>query len=262
MGVLGAAFGIGFALGPAMGGVMSHRFGPAAPAWAAAMLAALAALLSHVRLREARPAAPVESETWLHPRQFLPVLRNPLLLRINLLWFMAMGAFVMMDVAIAMLLNRLFGWNDLGIGVYFFFVGTIILAVQGGLVHRLNQRLGEWRLCWIGLIAVTLGALATAAASWAPGIVLVFTGALVHSCGRSLFQPAISALASREADENIQGTSLGLFQGVGTLARALWPLIAGVLYKAGSSLPWTVGAGLTFLCAGAVLKWSGRTTRT
>jgi MFS family permease len=255
MGLLGAAFGIGFAFGPALGGLLAWYVSPSAPAWAAAALAALAALLSYWRLVDVRPTASVETQAWLHPRQFIPILRDPVLLRINLLWFCAMGAFVMMDSFIAYFLADLFAWNEAHVGGYFFFVGMIILIVQGGLVHRLNVKLGEWRLCWIGLAGVTVGSLLTAMTSLSPLVTVLMLGAFVHAFGRSLFQPAISALVSRETHESIQGASLGLFQGAGTLARALWPLLAGLLYKFSVAAPWLAGAGVTLACAAAALLW-------
>jgi len=262
MGMLGAAFGIGFAIGPAMGGLLSHHLGPAAPAWAAAGMSVIAALMSYARLQETRPIARVESEAWLRPRQFLPILRNPLLVRLNLLWFGAMGAFVMMDSAIALFLADIFGWKEAQVGWYFLFVGLVILLVQGGLVHRLNLQLGEWRLCSIGLFAVACGSAMTASTAWQPAMLLLFGGGFVHAFGRSLFQPSISALASRNTPEDIQGASLGMFQGMGTLARATWPALAGPLYGFRAPAPWLAGAAITLVAALAVTRMPQRAAAT
>lgn len=249
MGMLGAAFGIGFSVGPAMGGLMASWQGPAAPAFAAAAMSLLAAALCAARLREVRRQAKVESVAWLHPRQFLPVLRNSLLVQINLVWFIAMTAFVMMDSVIALFLKDLFNFHEAGVGFYFLFVGAIIVVVQGGLVGKFSRLLGESMLCVIGLFCVAAGALVTAGSAWLPLLVILVVGGAIHAFGRSLFQPSISALVSRNSPEDIQGTSLGLHQGVGTLGRVVGPIIAGLVYANHLTLPWVVGAMLLVVAA-------------
>ena len=249
MGMLGAAFGIGFSIGPAIGGLMTSWKGPAAPAFAAAAMSLLAALLTALRLKEARPEAEVESVAWLHPRRFLPVLRNPLLVRINLVWFIAMTAFVMMDSTIALFLKDIFRFEEAQVGWYFLFIGAIIVVVQGGLVGRLSRHISEGTLCVIGLFCVAAGSLVTAGSAWVSLLLILAVGGAIHAFGRSLFQPSISALVSRNSPENLQGTSLGLFQGVGTLGRVVGPIIAGLVYANHLTLPWIVGALLLVLAA-------------
>ncbi len=249
MGMLGAAFGIGFSLGPAMGGLMTRWQGPAAPAFAAAVMSLLAAVLTAVRLREVRPEAEVELVAWLHPRQFLPVLRNSLLVQINLVWFIAMTAFVMMDSAVALFLKDIFNFHEAQVGFYFLFVGAIIVVVQGGLVGRFSRLIGEGPLCVIGLFCVATGALVTAGSAWLPLLTILVVGGAIHALGRSLFQPSISAMVSRNSPEDLQGTSLGLYQGVGTLGRVVGPVIAGLVYASHRTLPWIVGALLLVIAA-------------
>lgn len=244
MGMLGAAFGIGFSIGPAMGGLLTRLMGPAAPAFAAAGMSLLAAMLSAAKLAEARPVAEVESVAWLHPRRFMPVLRNPLLVQLNLVWFVAMAAFVMMDSAIALFLKDVFSFGELGLGWYFLFVGAIIVLVQGGVVGRLSRRLGERALCAVGLLTVAGGCLVTAGAAWWPLLAILMAGGAIHAVGRSLFQPSISALVSRNSDEDMQGASLGLYQGIGTLGRVVGPIIAGMVYARHLTLPWLLGSVL------------------
>ena len=249
MGMLGAAFGIGFSVGPAMGGLMTSWKGPAAPAFAAAAMSLLAAVLSALRLKEARTNAEVESVAWLHPRRFLPVLRNSLLVQTNIVWFIAMTAFVMMDSTIALFLKDIFQFNEARVGWYFLFIGAIIVVVQGGLVGRLSRHIGEGTLCVIGLFCVAAGSLVTAGSARMPLLVILAVGGAIHAFGRSLFQPSISALVSRNSPENLQGTSLGLFQGVGTLGRVIGPVIAGLVYAHHLTLPWIVGALLLVVAA-------------
>ncbi len=121
--------------------------------------------------------------------------------------------------------------------------------VQGGLVGRFSRLVGEGPLCVIGLFCVAAGALVTAGSARLPLLTILVVGGAIHAFGRSLFQPSISALVSRNSPEALQGTSLGLYQGVGTLGRVVGPVIAGLVYENHMTLPWVVGALLLVIAA-------------
>jgi DHA1 family tetracycline resistance protein-like MFS transporter len=237
MGMLGAAFGVGFSIGPALGGLSAHYFSLSAPGWIAAGLALLAASMTWARLPESRTHAPVDAENWLHPSRFKPVLRKPVLVQLLAIGFCIMTAFVMMESTITLFLNKTFGWGERGVGFYFLFVGFIIIAVQGGLIGRLTKRLGDWPLCIAGPFGVGLGMAGLVVVAYAgptAGIgaalgVLFFAGA-VNAVGRSFQQPTLSSLLSKSADRNEQGLVFGLYHGLGSLARVFGPLMAGLAY--------------------------------
>jgi DHA1 family tetracycline resistance protein-like MFS transporter len=258
MGLLGAAFGIGFIGGPALAGALYALTGKASiPAYAAAVFSGTAAILTYTKLPESRVHRPAEAEAWLHPKQFLSVMRRPVVLQLTLIWFVAMAAFVMIDSTIALYLNDIFHFTGDTVAWYFVFVGLIIAAVQGGLIGRLTKKLGEWSLSTIGPILVAIGYAITLTTIWHPLKWILLVGGAIYAFGRSIQQPTISALVSQNADPRQHGTTFGLFQGMGTWARVIGPIIAGVVYSHHPIGPF-VTAGILVFIAGA---WTGILSR-
>lgn len=246
MGILGAAFGIGFSIGPAAGGILAYKLGASAPAWFSAGLSLGAAVLCWVLLKEARSHVAASAGAFLNPRQFVPLFSNKPLMKVNAVWFIAMCAFVAVDSAIVMFLADVFLYQEKQIAYYFLLVGMVILVTQGALVGRLVRRYSEWSLTIFGIALNATGSLMTAATIWYPSPILLFGAAAVYAFGRSLFQPTISALASHSSNPEQQGLSFGFFQGVGTFARVVGPIGAGYLYAGHHGLPWILGS-LTLL---------------
>lgn len=237
MGMLGAAFGIGFALGPALGGVLGH-WSLSLPGWVAAALSAAAAVLTWMRLPESRSHAETESENWLHPSRFIPVLQKPVLVQLLAISFFIMAAFVMMESTIALFLNKLFQWKELGVGLYFVFAGFIIITVQGGLIGRLTKKLGDWPLCIAGAFLVAAGmtglittAYVTPVAGFAVALSLLLISGAINATGRSFQQPTMSSLLSKFSDRREQGVVFGLYHGLNSLARVVGPVVAGLAYS-------------------------------
>jgi DHA1 family tetracycline resistance protein-like MFS transporter len=234
MGLLGAAFGIGFCLGPFLGGVLGG-YNVAWPAYAAAIFAAIAAIQTYFKLTESRIHKPTESKLWLHPSNFAPVLRKSIVLQILLISFVSMAAFVMMESTIGIYLAKIYHWTDPKIaarktGWFFGYVGVVIVFVQGGLIGRLTKRSGEWPLAIVGPILVAVGmAFYVGLAFWPMLIVLGLAGAL-NATGRSLQGPTLSSLLSKFSDPREQGVVFGLYHGLSSLARVAGPIVAGVTY--------------------------------
>src|SRR5258706_11872433 len=161
MGLLGAAFGIGFCLGPFLGGVLGG-INVSWPAYAAAIFAAIAAAQTYFKLPESRVHKPTESKLWLHPSNFAPVLRRPVVFQILLISFVSMAAFVMMEATVGIYLAKIYGWTDPSkaaqkTGWFFAYVGLIIVFVQGGMIGRLTKKVGEWPLAIVGPVLVAAG---------------------------------------------------------------------------------------------------------
>jgi DHA1 family tetracycline resistance protein-like MFS transporter len=230
MGVLGAAFGLGFVAGPALGGILGSVH-VSLPGYVAAAFSLLAAVLTHLRLPESRPKAPAEAQAWLHPARFVPVLRRPVLVQLLAISFLTMAAFVMMESTVALFLNRWFHFERLGVGLFFAFVGVIIAVVQGGLIGRLTKRLGDWPLAIAGPVLVALGMVAFTATAWHVAIPLLLLAGAMNAAGRSVHQPTVSSLVSKFSDPRDHGVVFGLYHGLLSLARVAGPLVAGVTYK-------------------------------
>jgi MFS family permease len=229
MGVLGAAFGIGFTAGPFLGGFLGH-YHVSWPAYVAAAFSAAAALLSLLLLKEPARHAPADAVSWLHPGRFAPIFRRPVLLQLLLISFFVMAAFVMMESTVTMFLDVRFGYKEKQVGLFFGFVGLVIVVVQGGLIGRVTKRLGEWTPAVGGCVLVALGMALFTLTAFQPLLWVLLAAGAVNAAGRSLQQPTISSLISKFSDPRDQGAVFGLFHGMGSLARVVGPLVAGVAY--------------------------------
>lgn len=250
MGLLGAAFGIGFSVGPAIGGILG-KYNLAWPGYAACVFSAVAALLTFARLPESRIHKPADVDAWLHPRVFAPVFKRPVLVQLLLISFITMAAFVMMETTIGLYTNRLYGWDQYKLGKYFAYIGLIIIIVQGGLIGRLTKKLGEWPLAIAGPLLVAAGMAGYVSLASHPIFAVLLIAGAVNATGRSFQGPTLSSLVSQFSDPKEQGVVFGLVQGLSSLARVLGPLLAGFLYPMLNNTAPYLAAGI-FTAAAAV----------
>jgi DHA1 family tetracycline resistance protein-like MFS transporter len=245
MGMIGAAFGLGFTVGPAIGGLLAGTNPASAdlarPALLAALLSAIALVITALRLKESLPAeARGDKERPGRLTVLMSALTRPELRLLILLFFVTICAFAGMETTFALWANSSFGWGPEQVGWVFFYVGILLAALQGGAIGQLSRRFGEARLVTAGaaIIGVGLLGLALAGALWS---VLVATGLL--ALGMGLLNPSVSSLISRVAGADERGGVLGVSQSASSLARILGPALAGALFSVGGrNAPYYVGA--------------------
>jgi DHA1 family tetracycline resistance protein-like MFS transporter len=230
MAMLGVAFGVGFAAGPALGGIFGEHHA-SWPAYIAAVFSGIAALLTFLKLPESNVHKPSEAELWLHPSTFAPVLRNPAIFQLLLVGFLAMAAFVMMESSIVMFLADRFHWGPRYASWFFAYSGVIIIIVQGRLFRPLVKAFGEWNLAIIGPLLVAAGMGFYIEAGLRPLLTILFVAGALNAAGRSLWQPSFTTLLSKFTNPRQQGIVFGLFQGLGSLARVAGPIVAGLVYN-------------------------------
>lgn len=248
MGVLGAAFGVGFAMGPALGALLV-TIHPALPGYFAAAMSFAAMMQTYLRLKEGRVHKPSEAGGWLHPSRFAPIFREGRLVQLLLIAFISMAAFVMMESMIALFLSdgRTFNFKDWQVGLYYAYIGFMIAAVQGGLIGRLTKLAGEWVLAIIGPLVVSAAMLLIALAGIKPLLIIVLVGGALNAIGRSLQTPTLYALISHTSDPSEQGLVFGLNQGLGSIARVIGPVIAATAYRVHISGPFVVASVIIFI---------------
>jgi MFS transporter, DHA1 family, tetracycline resistance protein len=245
MGMIGAAFGLGFTVGPALGG-LAARFDPAAPAFIAAAFSATAFLMTLLRLKESLPA----SSRTAPPRpgrlaMALEAMTRPALRGLVLVLFVTISAFAAMETTFALWANQVFGWGSWEVGLNFFFVGIVLVVIQGALIGRLSRRFGEARLLTTGAISITLG---LAGLPLVHAIAALLVVNLLLAGGMGLLSPSINSLISRQAQVDEQGGILGVAQSASSLARAAAPPLAGLLFDvSGRNAPYLAGAALMAL---------------
>jgi multidrug resistance protein len=248
MGIVGAAFGLGFIFGPAIGGVLAGHDPVHAdyrtPALIAAALSALAMILTVGILPESLPKsirrahrALPRADRW---QMLADALRRPGVGRLIGVAFLATFVFAGMETTFAMWSRRQFGWGPEQNGYLFAFVGLISATVQGGLVGGLAKRFGEHRLVVTGAAALAFGMLAIPFAS---SVSLLAPAMLVVALGFSLMTPSLNSLVSLKVDAGVQGGTMGVIRSATTLARVLGPGWAGLLFEhLGKDWPFFSGA--------------------
>lgn len=281
MGLIGAAFGFGFIFGPLLGGLVggSEHLGlPYVPLVAAGFSVA-ALVMTFFALPESLDPAHKNMDV----RRFsITGLRHALarktIGRMIMMGFVNGFAFAGMEQTLSLLIKlRLFpsptdrtdlfqrGLLDAtsrgasrASGYLFLFIGVIMVAIQAGAIHRLNRKFGEARLMIAGafLIALGLAVVGVEWGQWVPGMsawVGLYLGCGLLALGSSVFNPSLSSLISRHAGAREQGEILGASQGMASLARALGPVLAGLLFAyIWTNTAWQ-GAAPYFVSAGMCL---------
>ncbi len=231
MGLIGAAFGLGFVLGPAIGGILS-KYGNSVPFFFAGALSLANAIALYFFLPESlKKNAPVET-----PRQinrFVEIfesLRDPRFRIITFIYFLVVVGFSIMTTAFVLFTMKRFGYNAEQNGYLFVYIGVLAILLQGGLFGRLAKWLGESRLVVIGCLFLTVSLFAVPfVRPEYGGLIALLIGVALFSIGNSLASPALTSLASKNASDSEQGKALGVVQSGASLARAIGPIIAGYL---------------------------------
>jgi DHA1 family tetracycline resistance protein-like MFS transporter len=251
MGVVGAAFGLGFIVGPGVGGLLTREgvgpIGYQIPLFAAAGLAAMASLGVFLFLKESRakadPAAP-------RPGRFEALgeaTRHPVISRVLLVTLIYMGAFSGMESTFALWARERFDWGAREVGWTFMAIGVVSVICQGLVVGRLVKRFGEPRLLVFGVTCFGLSLLlqTLAPTQW---FVPVFSG--IGMFGMAMTMPCIGAMISRATSPDRQGGMLGLNMATGSLARIVGPMVAGAVFSGlGHDWPFRIGAVLCVFAA-------------
>ena len=258
-GLIGVAFGLGFILGPACGGLLAS-YGVTLPVWAAmgfavVNLALVIGLLPETHPVAARLALPRKRD--LNPfSQLHRVFTNPEVRRLCLAFFLFFLAFNGFTAVLVLYFKQSFGWGPGLAATAFLVVGVVATVVQGGLIGPLVKRFGEWRLTLAGLGFVIVGCTLIPLASRTNAQPVVFGAVAVLALGTGLVTPCLRSLVSRRLDSSGQGAALGSLQGLQSLGSFLGPPLAGAAYElVGQRSPFWLG--ILLLCGVAILVAGG-----
>ena len=258
MGMLGAGIGLGFVVGPAIGGVLAGwsaglewttagwGLNPFSGCAAVALVLSMANLILAARLFP--ETHPVEKrgkeagERTLRPFAALKQMDLPGVRGANRSYFLYSVAFAAMEFTLPFLVADRFDFGPMDIAKMFVFIGLTLALVQGGLVRRLVPRFGEVRLTTLGM-ALTIPALVTV--GLAQSVLLLYVGLGLLAAGSAAVMPSLSALVSRYSPADRQGMAMGIFRSMGSLARALGPILGGMVYwKLGNQVPYPLAAAV------------------
>jgi MFS transporter, DHA1 family, tetracycline resistance protein len=236
MGLVGAAFGLGFIFGPAIGGTLS-LWGKSVPFFFAGGLALANAVLLYFALPETvTPGHPARAPRAGGLGAMLAGLRRPVFGPVLSIYFLFVVAFSIMTTTFALYTMRRFGYEEHHNGYLFAFIGVIAVVVQGGLIGRLVRRYGELPFVIGGAALFVAGLAALPFVGPAAGGLAALLGVLAMLAnGNAMATPSLQALASKAAGGGEQGLALGLTQSAASLARVVGPLIGGWLIGSASA---------------------------
>ena len=254
LGLIGAAFGLGFVIGPALGGILYGLSpgSPAAPGYTAAALCLANALAALIWLPESRQPGTTGTTSRFNFGAALDEAARSGQIRLILVGYLFITmAFATLQPTLSPLAEERFAMGPREAGYLFALLGIVSVIVQGGLVRRLVPRYGERKLLRVSVIPFCAGLVMLGMATTTPTLLagLVFVGV-----GYGVAIPSVLALLSRATDSGTQGAVLGLGQSVGSLARVLGPAMAGRLFEVRLALPYLAGAALILVAAGFVAR--------
>ena len=261
-GLIGVAFGLGFILGPGLGGWLA-TFNIALPVWVATGFAVLNLLVVVTMLPETHP--PEARLTSLQQRALNPFARIGSLMsgnsigRLSAGFFLFFLAFNGFTAILVLYFKQRFDWGPDLATTAFLIVGLVATLVQGVLIGPLVKRFGEWRLTLVGLGLVIVGCLLIPAIGTANRITSVYVAVGMLAFGTGLVTPSLRSLVSRRLGDNGQGAALGSLQSLQSLGSFLGPPLAGLSYDVvGPASPF---AGAAFLLIIVIALVAGSSTR-
>ena len=241
MALIGAAFGIGFTVGPPIGGYSVHlgqvlaERGVLDPGIARGLPGLVAAALSLVSFLWTFAAVAEPERHRAEPRRLLDLdaLRGsaavPGVSLLLLFSFLSVFSFSNLEGTLSLMLHDRFLYDERSMGLVFLFIGFSLALAQGLLVRRLVRRFGERTFVRAGLALMSLGLIGIAAAD---GLPLLLPSLAVAVTGFGAVTPSLSSLVSQRAHPERQGAMMGLAQSVSALGRILGPFVGNVVYEA------------------------------
>jgi DHA1 family tetracycline resistance protein-like MFS transporter len=241
-GMIGAAFGLGFILGPAMSGVLS-RVSYTAPIWTAALLTLVATLMAWFWLPETVHRAQAGTG---NPLRYLPELvRRPLVRRVLVIDFVYWSAFAVFQTTFALFAARRFGFDAARTGYFFAAFGVLGVVVQGALIRPTVRRFGDKPTFLLGLV---FGAIGLAGSALAQSVGMFALALVPLALGIGFGHPTVSSLVSLVARREEQGRVQGAASGVESLGRTVGPVWGNAsLQQFGEASPYLSAAALLLL---------------
>lgn len=262
MGLVGAAFGMGFLLGPLIGGLFAHvgkslgstpPLGQSFPALIAGGICLLNFISAYVFLpesRDVRSASSMPKESrW---KRILKTFSTPILGSVIALVFLNTFAMAHVEASLFLYVQDEFKWSLMKASLGFAYIGLIMVFTQGYLIRKWMPKYGERRLLLAGLVLTAIGFLGIGLAHSVPLMAVAVT---FLALGSGLVNPSLNGSVSLLSGKQVQGNNLGVSQSLSSIARILGPPSGGFLYQHfGTASPFAVASLLAALGAVWVLS--------
>ncbi|MCC5870041.1 MAG: MFS transporter [Gammaproteobacteria bacterium] len=247
LGLIGAAFGLGFTLGPALGGLLAGNDPDSArvllPAIVAAVLSLVAFLGAWWFLDESLPSE--QRKPFIGRNLDVSMPFRGLLTRVDLGSLVAAALLLSAATAMMQAIFPIWASHELGygpqtVGMAFFLLGVLAVISQAVLIGPLAKLFGAKRVALAGAISCSLGMIVLGISATHVGVVLAL---LLVGAGFGLFTPSVTTMVSLRAGPGERGAVMGSYQAAGSVGRIIGPAVAGVLFShVGSPAPFVLGA--------------------
>ncbi|MBI1270068.1 MFS transporter [bacterium] len=242
MGLVGAAFGLGFVIGPAIGaGASAMGMGLAALGFIAAAFSFIDLILTAIYLPEPKVRSDAGKQRYgMGIGFYLNTLQAPEL-RVSLLIFLVSTfAFANMEATLVLLTNEQFKFDNMQNMLMFLYIGVLMVIVQGRLIHGLNKKFGERKLIFAGCSLVAVGLVLTPLTS---NPIVLYLALGILALGSGINTPANQSMLSKLAPEESVGGVMGVGQSLSTMGRILGPAVGGFAFEHyGATSPYIIGA--------------------
>lgn len=245
MGLIGAAFGIGFILGPAISSLLIG-FGMTAPIWASAALSLVSIIGTTLFLKDVRKNNEASEKHKLHTKlknelkKYRHILGTPILKEYFALFFIFSMSFSLYITGLPLYSERALRWNEHAftpkeVALLFSYMGITSLIIQVFFMGKLVKLLGENKLILVGFAST---ALAFIIMGYSPILSIFLIGMSISTFGNAVLRPAISSMLSLNASREHQGLVFGVNQTLMSIAQIICPLISGFLIGKEWTLYW------------------------
>ena len=267
MGILGAAFGLGFTLGPAFGGFLG-AWGMRVPIFTAAALTVLNWWMAYFLLPETRvpgKSEPAPSRSAL--KEIAELGQDTNLRRLLVVFLVYSTAFSMMEQVLGLFIESVWvgvapahpgasaGRASVLTAWALMVVGVTAIIVQGGLIGRLVAKFGEKKLVIVGCALVGIALILVPVVGWTSSFPLFLGVMVLLAAGSGVCNPSAHSLLSRAAHDSRQGHTMGVGQSLGALGRVIGPALAGAFFQVTTGLPFFLAGGLILLCCGLIARF-------
>ena len=247
MGLIGAAFGLGFVFGPPIGGALFAAGGLHWVGFATAGLCIFNFVMAWFTLPESLTEKNTERRSFISSFTGLRhVWKEEILGELFIINVIYIAAFSMMQVNASVLWSEHYHLTEKQVGYMFGFIGVCSAVVQGGLIGTIQKVVGLQRMLLFGcpIVAVGLTVIPLPSQEWF--VPVQICAVICLAIGNGMLMPAINSLVSVNTPAHDQGKTLGLLQSTGSLARSVGPVVSGFLYSMGFMLPY-ISAGVLMM---------------
>jgi MFS transporter, DHA1 family, tetracycline resistance protein len=266
-GMVGGVLGLGFIVGPSVGGLLA-RISLESPCYAAAAVTALNALFGYFVLPESlRPEnrkssfAVRDLNPFTQLSEVFAVAKQRSLFLVGFFYFLPFAQLIGIGGVFQKDVMR---FTPTQVGYVFLLIGLVDVVMQGFVSGKLIPRIGERNMVLLGFYTVGVSYVALALVPQYTSVAFFMSGIVCYAVGSGFFEPAMNAMVSNSAGPESQGRIQGASQALQSISRIIGPLTASLLYGVGAGVPYLASAALTLAGIGLLFafraSWTARET--